>query len=126
AIDLIYQDALGRETRVHCGGDGGDMKELVLDPGDVSQRRPPETISSVRGTHGKFVEWLEITTSNGRIVSWGTQHNPTTTFDYSFRAPYQIVGLQLRSHTFVDALGVLVRRCPVSQIDTKRCSDGTR
>ena len=65
-IELIWQDINNPRQLIrspHVGGFGGELRRFAL--------QSDEAIVAVEGRSGKFVDFLQITTNKGRVMSWG-------------------------------------------------------
>lgn len=85
-------------TRI--GGSGGTLRQPLL-------LGCFEHVTQIRGRYGKYVDSLEVLTSEGQSIRWGGSGG-TSEFLYT-GADTGIVGLWGRGGRLVDALGVVFR-----------------
>lgn len=91
-------DAIGLIGGDNHGGAGGSPATFMLNPG--------ESIQSIHGKTGQFVDSIVIATNQGRSVSFGGQGGGQS---YSFVAPpgYVIGGFCGRSGQMIDAIAAV-------------------
>lgn len=101
-VQVLHQLTSGKvKSQPLHGGGGGRLARFAL--------RKNEYITAVRGRYGKYVDSIVLRTSSGRVFSTGGKGGNV---DYAYAAPpgYQIVGFHGRSGSFLDSIGVVIRR----------------
>jgi len=106
-IEMEFDVGSAERRVVQCGGTGGDPNRvLTLEQG--------EYIVRVKGRYGNFVDYLYVQTNgpNGmKFRDFGNKNSTATgEFDYIAPAGLAIAGLVVKSGTYVDAVGVVLRQ----------------
>ena len=114
SIDFTF-DAPGAPeppAPIHCGGTGGN-------PGRVLNLDRDEFIIRVLGRYltaplinggVQVISYLYVQTSKGKMREFGNTNAPGVWFDYIAPEGTGITGFVIRSHTYVDALGVILQK----------------
>lgn len=101
SVEVIYRTPAGqRVSGGRHGGGGGSLRTLVL--------APNETIRTVSGKFGKFVDSLAIRTSTGREMRWGGPGG-SVVYTYTAAPGSRLYGFWGRAGAYVDALGVIFK-----------------
>ncbi len=98
-IEVVFAGPPETNT-IACGGTGGQLnRQLDLDQDEV--------ITKIQGRYGNYVDSLTITTSKGKTRVYGNPNTLSNPFTFEAPPDKAIVGFWGRSHTFVDAIGVI-------------------
>jgi Jacalin-like lectin domain len=102
-VDRIEVDFAGPPETLTtiCGGTGGTLNSRL----DLDQ---DEVIIQIQGRYGNFVDSLIIDTSKGKRRIYGNPDAGSASFIFMAPPDKAIVGFSVRSHTFVDAIGVIL------------------
>jgi len=110
AVDLTFDTGAAEETPIHCGGDGGSPnRNLTIDP--------DEHIVRLTGQYGNFIDNFTVTVSGSpkgtktRIFG-NASSSASGRFDFQAPDGMYIAGLVVKSHTYLDAIGVFYRKLP--------------
>jgi|HubBroStandDraft_3_1064219.scaffolds.fasta_scaffold15322_5 hypothetical protein len=108
-IDMEFDEGKAEPRPVHCGGTGGQ-------PNRVLTLAPREYIVRVKGRYGNFVDYLYVQTNGPSGMKFRDFGNKNSTamgeFDYIAPEGLAIAGFVIRSGTYVDAVGVVLRKRP--------------
>lgn len=109
-IELTF-DTGGPEDKIaRCGGDGGD-------PQTVLTINPNEYIVRLTGRYGNYIDFFYVEVAGNPKGPKGRRFgNPSSTasgtFDYQAPDGMYIAGFLVKSHTYLDAIGVFYRKLP--------------
>jgi hypothetical protein len=108
-IELGYDTGGPGPVFVHCGGTGGHPnRPLLLGRG--------EFIVRVKGRYGNYIDYLYVQTDGPQGMKFRDFGNPKSTapgqFDYIAPAGTAIADFYIRAETYIDAVGVILRKRP--------------